>query len=135
MITSPAERIRALALNAFRIVFGLMFMQHGAQKMFGIFTDQDPVSLTSLLGVAGVLEFWGGLLIVVGLLTRTVAFVLAGQMAIAYFRQHFPGGPVPIMNRGELAILYCFAFAYMAAHGGGAFSVDGLIDRRRTRAS
>ncbi len=135
MITSPADKIRALTLNAFRIAFGLMFMQHGAQKMFGIFTDRDPAALTSLLGVAGALEFWGGLLIVVGLLTRPVAFVLTVEMAIAYLRQHFPGGWVPIMNGGELAVLYCFAFAYMAAHGGGGFSVDGLIACRRAQAS
>jgi putative oxidoreductase len=135
MITGPAERIRALALNAFRIVFGLMFMQHGAQKLFGMFTDGDPVALMSLLGAAGVLEFWGGLLIVVGLFTRPVAFVLAIEMAIAYLRQHFPGGWAPIMNGGELAVLYCFAFAFLAAHGGGGFSVDGVIARRRTQAS
>jgi len=134
-MTNSAERIHALTLNAFRIVFGLMFMQHGAQKMFGIFTDGDPVALTSLIGVAGVLEFWGGLLIVVGLLTRPVAAVLAGEMAIAYFRQHFPGGWAPIMNGGELAVLYCFAFACIAAHGGGRFSVDGLIARRRAQSS
>ncbi len=135
MITGPAERIRALLLNAFRIVFGLMFMQHGAQKLFGMFTDGDPVALMSLLGAAGVLEFWGGLLIVLGLFTRPVAFVLAIEMAIAYLRQHFPGGWAPVMNGGELAVLYCFAFAYLAANGGGGFSVDGMIARRRTQAS
>jgi putative oxidoreductase len=135
MSTTSTERLQEIALNAFRIVFGLMFMQHGAQKLFGLFTDRDPFGLTTLLGVAGALEMWGGLLIVLGLFTRAVAFVLAGEMAVAFFRQHLPAGWIPIVNGGELAVLYCFAFLYIATKGGGSFSVDGLIARRRSPAT
>jgi putative oxidoreductase len=130
-----AARLRMLALNAFRIVFGLMFMQHGAQKLLGMFTDSDPVAVASLRGVAGILELWGGLLIVLGAFTRPVAFVLAGEMAVAYFYAHAPRGWVPIVNGGELAVLYCFAFLALAAGGGGDFSVDGLLARRKARAA
>jgi putative oxidoreductase len=129
-----ADRLRAVTLNAFRIVFGLMFMQHGAQKLFGWFTDSGPMAVASLLGIAGVLESWGGLLIALGVFTRGVAFVLAGEMAVAYFYAHFPLGWVPISNGGELAVLYCFAFLYLAARGAGDFSVDGLLARGRTGA-
>ena len=120
-----------LFLNAMRIVFGLMFMQHGAQKLFAMFGREEAVALFSQMGLAGVLEFFGGGLIVLGLLTRPVAFVLAGQMAWAYFQAHLPQGWVPIMNRGELAVLYCWAFLFLAAHGGGSFSLDGLLAKRK----
>jgi putative oxidoreductase len=128
-------RLEAIAVNAFRIVFGLMFMQHGAQKLFAVLGREEPVRLMSQMGLAGTLEFWGGLLVVVGLFTRPVAFVLSGQMAWAYFQAHFraefPDGWIPIMNRGEMAVLYCFAFLLMAFQGGGAFSLDGWLARRR----
>ena len=128
------QRFHAVAENAFRIVFGLMFMQHGAQKLFAMFGREEAVQLFTQMGLAGVLEFWGGLLIVVGFLTRPTAFVLSGQMAWAYFQSHFPRGWIPIENRGELAVLFCFAFLYMSARGGGAFSIDGLLARRRSGA-
>ena len=135
MISKPVnERLTEITLNAFRIVFGLMFMQHGAQKLFAMFGREEPVELFSQMGLAGVLEFYGGLLIVVGPLTRPVAFVLAGEMAWAYFQSHFPRGWVPIVNRGELTVLYSFAFLYMAFRGGGSFSLDGLWSRRRAKA-
>jgi putative oxidoreductase len=118
-------------LNAMRIVFGLMFMQHGAQKLFAMFGRDEAVALVSQMGLAGVLEFFGGALIVLGLFTRPVAFVLAGQMAWAYFQAHLPQGWVPIMNRGELAVLYCWAFLFLAANGGGSFSVDGFMAGRK----
>jgi putative oxidoreductase len=82
------------------------------------------------MGVAGVLEFFGGLLILVGLLTRPVAFILSGQMAVAYFMAHAKQGFLPIMNRGELAVLYCFVFLYLSAAGGGSWSVDHCVLRR-----
>ena len=135
MDESTGERLSRATLNAFRIVFGLMFMQHGAQKLFGIFTDGDAVALASLLGLAGVLELGGGLLIVLGAFTRPVAFVLAVEMVVAYFYAHFPSGWVPALNGGELAVLYAFAFLHLAAWGGGAFSVDGLLARRRRKAA
>jgi putative oxidoreductase len=121
-------------LNTMRIVFALMFMQHGAQKLFGAFGAQGTAEPMTLFWVAGVLETFGGLLILIGLGTRPVAVVLAGEMAVAYFTQHLPQGFVPIMNGGELAVLYCWTFLFFAAAGGGAFSVDGwLAARRRDR--
>lgn len=126
-----AQRLEGVTLNAFRVVFGLMFMQHGAQKLFAMFGREEAVDLFTQAGLAGVLEFWGGLLIVLGLFTRPVAFVLSGQMAWAYFQAHFPRGWIPIENRGELSVLYCFAFLFMAARGGGGFSLDGLLARRK----
>jgi putative oxidoreductase len=93
------------------------------------------VELFSQMGLAGVLEFWGGLLIVLGLFTRPVALLLSGEMAVAYFQAHFPRGWAPIVNRGELTVLYSFAFLYLSARGGGTFSLDGLwASRRRTKA-
>lgn len=128
------ERLTEITLNAFRIVFGLMFMQHGAQKLFAMFGREEPVALFSQMGLAGALELYGGLFIVLGLLTRPVAFVLAGEMAWAYFQSHFPRGWIPIENRGELTVLYSFAFLYMAFRGGGSFSADGLWARRKVQA-
>ena len=128
------DRLTEVTLNAFRIVFGLMFVQHGAQKLFAMFGREEPVVLMSQMGLAGVLEFYGGLLIVLGLLTRPVAFILSGQMAWAYFQAHFPRGWIPIENRGELTVLFSFAFLYLAFRGGGSFSLDGLLARRKTQA-
>ena len=134
MSASAQDRLRAVSQNAFRIVFGLMFMQHGAQKLLAMFGREEAVPLLSQMGLAGVLELGGGLLIVVGLATRPVAFVLSGMMAWAYFQAHFPRGWVPAVNGGELAVLYCFAFFFMAFRGGGAFSADGLLARRKAGA-
>ncbi len=125
------SRLSEIALNLLRIVFGLMFMQHGAQKLFAVLGREQPVELFTQMGLAGVLEFWGGMLIVLGLFTRPVAFLLSGEMAVAYFQAHFPRGWFPILNRGEVVVLFCFAFLYIAAHGGGSFSLDGLRAARR----
>ncbi len=129
MSTSEGARtgISHFFLNASRIVFGLMFMQHGARKLFAVLGQQQAVDLMSQRGLAGVLEFWGGMLIVTGLFTRPVAFVLAGEMAWAYFQAHAPQGFFPIMNGGEAAVLFCFYFLFLAANGGGAFSLDGAL--------
>ena len=108
---------------AFRIVTGFLFWQHGAQKLFG-WLGGDRVELASLMGLAGILEFFGGLMIGLGLYTRFVAFVVSGEMAVAYFMAHLPRGLWPIQNGGERAALYCFAFLLMVAMGGGAFSLD-----------
>jgi putative oxidoreductase len=111
-----------------RIVTGLLFAQHGAQKLFGVLGGQkagDPLMI-----LAGVLELGGGLLVAVGLLTAPVAFVLAGEMAVAYFKAHFPQGFWPIENGGELAALYCFVFLYIAARGSGVWSLDRAFRRR-----
>ena len=120
---------------AFRIVTGLLFMQHGAQKLFGAFGGVDGKGMTpplmSMFGAAGVLEFFGGLLIVLGLFTSPVAFLLAGQMAVAYWTMHVPnGGMIPIINQGELAALYCFNFLFLAFHGAGPLSIDESRTRR-----
>jgi putative oxidoreductase len=121
---------------AFRIMFGLTFATHGLQKLFGMFGGVDgkgmTVPLVSLFGLAGVLELGGGLLIALGLLTRPVAFVLAGEMAVAYFMGHVaPSGSIlPPVNKGEPPVLYCFAWLFLAFHGAGPFSVDESRERR-----
>src|SRR5215218_9876835 len=120
-------------LSVLRIVAAFLFMSHGTQKLFGFPASEprDPAALLSLMGVAGFLEVFGGLLLLLGLLTRPVAFLLAGEMAVAYFRSHAPQGFWPLLNRGELAALYCFLFLYLAAAGGGLWSLDALWSRRR----
>lgn len=119
-------------LSIMRIVTALLFMQHGAQKLYGGPADPSkvPVDLFSLMGLAGVLEFFGGLLILLGLFTRPVAFLLAGEMAVAYFMAHASKGFWPLLNRGELAVLYCFVFLYLASAGGGPWSGDHQWRRR-----
>jgi putative oxidoreductase len=117
-----------------RVVTGLMFWQHGAQKLFGWLEGRQVQDLTSLFGFAGVLEFFGGLLIILGLFTRPVAFILSGEMAFAYFTAHSPQGLWPVANRGEPAVLFCFIFLFFAAHGAGRYSLDALISGRRSEA-
>jgi putative oxidoreductase len=111
-----------------RIVVGFLFACHGAQKLFGAFGGVDEQGATapllSLFGLAGIIELVGGLLIVVGLMTGYAAFLASGQMAAAYFIAHFPRGVWPIENTGELAVLYCFVFLYIASRGAGAWSID-----------
>jgi putative oxidoreductase len=123
-------RLSAFTLNAMRIVFALDFMQHGAQKLFGVWGFPHPVALFSQMGLAGILEFFGGAMLALGLFTRPVAFILAGEMAVAFFQAHLPRGFLPIVNHGELPVLFCWAYLFLAAHGGGAFSVDGWLARR-----
>jgi len=120
-----------VALNLLRIVAGFLFWQHGAQKLFG-YPGGDPVTdFFGMMGLAGILEMVGGVLLVLGLFTRPVAFILSGQMAWAYFQVHAPQGFWPILNGGELAAFYSFLFLYLAARGGGVFSLDGLRQLRR----
>ncbi len=113
-------------LSVLRIVAGLLFLEHGTQKMFSFPARAAATApdLTSLLGVQGCLEIAGGALIILGLFTRPVAFVLAGDMAVAYFMSHFPRNFFPVLNSGDAAILYSFVFLYLAAAGGGEWSVD-----------
>lgn len=127
-------------LSVLRIIAAFLLMQHGAQKVFGLLRPPGqpgaPQShgefvLLSLPGIAGVLEFFGGALLLLGLFTRPVAFILSGLLAVAYFMSHAPGGFWPILNRGELAALYSFVFLYLAAAGGGAWSLDRLLGRDR----
>lgn len=121
--------------SVLRIVAGFLFMAHGTQKLFAfpVAEPRDPVALFSLMGLAGVLETFGGLLILLGLLTRPVAFLLSGEMAVAYFRSHAPQAFWPILNRGELAALYSFLYLYLAAVGGGPWSLDRWLFGSRDR--
>lgn len=117
-------------LSVLRIVTAFLFMQHGAQKILGFPAEQRyPFDITSLSGVAGVLELFGGALLLIGLFTRPVAFLLSGLMAFAYFLVHAPQGFWPLNNGGELAALFSFVFLYLWTAGGGAWSVDNLIKR------
>ena len=110
---------------ALRIGAGLLFMQHGAQKLFGLLGADAPVDLVSLMGLAGVLEFFGGLLIVIGLFTRPVALILVLEMLAAFFMAHMPQGGFPVQNGGEPALLYALIFAFLAGNGAGPASLDG----------
>lgn len=125
-------------LSVLRIIAAFLLLQHGLQKVFGVLMppaqpgapqSHGEFQLFSLMGVAGILEFVGPVLLLLGLFTRPVAFILSGLMAVAYFMGHAPGGFWPILNRGELAVIYCFVFLYLAAAGGGAWSLDRLLQR------
>jgi len=117
-------------LSILRIVTAFMFMQHGAQKIFSFpAAARSEFDLFSLIGVAGVLELFGGALLLIGLLTRPVAFVLSGLMAVAYFMVHAPQDFWPLNNGGELAALFSFVFLYIWVAGGGSWSVDNLLKR------
>jgi putative oxidoreductase len=120
---------QAFTLNALRIVVGLLFVPHGAQKLFGLFGGQS-VELVSRSGLAGSIEFFGGFLILVGFQTRWTAFLCSGLMAFAYWIAHAPDSLWPILNRGELAFLYCFVFLFLWANGGGDFSIDGILKKK-----
>ena len=115
-------------LSVMRIVVSILFMEHGAQKLFGFLSNQPFHSFApfSLMWIAGVLEFFGGALLLLGLFTRPVAFILSGEMAVAYFMAHAPHGFWPLQNRGELAVLYCFVFLFLVFAGGGSWSLDSL---------
>ncbi len=118
-------------LSILRIVSGFLFVEHGTQKWLEFPVPRpNPTVLWSPSGVAGVLELVGGFLLMFGLFTRPVAFVLSGLMAVAYFMAHAPADFWPIVNRGELAVLYCFVFLYLFAAGGGPWSVDRWLQNK-----
>src|SRR6266704_2265435 len=120
-------------LSVLRIVVAFLFIAHGAQKLIG-WPSLEPrpgVPLMSLLGAASVIETFGGLLMLLGLFTQPIAFILAGEMAAAYFISHAPRGFWPLLNRGEPPVLFCFTWLYFAAAGAGPWSLDAL--RRRWR--
>lgn len=112
-----------------RIVAGLMFMLHGTQKLFVFPGGTGPVPLASMAGAAGIIEIVCGLLIAIGLFASFAAFLASGEMAVAYFMVHFPQNFWPILNGGELSVLYCFLFLYIAARGSGIWSVDSAFRR------
>ena len=114
----------------FRIVIGFLFACHGAQKLFGMFGGLGGPS-TSLIVAAGIIEFFGGVLVALGLWAGYAGFIISGQMAVAYFMMHAPGGFWPIANKGELAVLYCFAFLYISSRGSGCLSIEALARKQR----
>ncbi|HKN65773.1 MAG TPA: DoxX family protein [Gemmatimonadaceae bacterium] len=132
------ERWTSLVLSILRVVAALILMQHGSQKLFhyppsGAPGPVTPLVLVSQTGLAGVLEFFGGMLLLLGLFTRPVAFILSGEMAVAYFQVHAPRAFLPIVNRGELPVILCFVFLYLAFAGAGSWSVDAVMRRSRSR--
>jgi putative oxidoreductase len=132
-----SERAVQITYFLLRVVAGLIFCQAGSVILFGWFggtPGQPPgstVPLVSQTGIGGLLEFFGGIAIVLGLFTRPVAFILSGMMAVAYWQFHAPNSPWPVQNQGIPAILFCFIFLYMAAIGAGNWSIDALIQRKR----
>ena len=124
---SSFERLsayRPYGLAALRIITALLFIEHGTMKLFGFPASQMSGSLPPLMLFAALLELVGGILILIGLLTRPVAFLLAGEMAVAYFMAHAPNSFFPAVNQGDAAILFCFVFLYLFFSGPGAFAVD-----------
>lgn len=113
-----------------RIIAGLMFAMHGSQKLFAWPGGNAPVPLASLMGVAKLVELIGGVMIAFGFLTTYAAFIASGQMAVAYFKAHAPQGALPLLNRGELSVVYCFLFLYIAAQGAGGWSLDAMMRRK-----
>ena len=133
---SIASKGSAIALSFLRIFAGFLFMPHGAQKLFGWPKAGGGgganAAFPDLMWFAGVLELFGGALVMLGAWTRPVAFLLSGQMAVAYFKAHASRSFWPVLNRGELAILYCFVFLFLAAAGGGSYTVDRLWRKAKT---
>jgi putative oxidoreductase len=128
------ERFAPLTYALFRIVFGLLFLMFGLQKTAGLFGGQAiPIVPITRLGMAGVIETACGFLILIGLFTRPAALLASGEMAAAYFLAHFPQSPIPIVNMGERAAMFCFAFLYIATRGAGIASIDALMGGRSSR--
>lgn len=128
------QHAKQIAYFLLRVVSGFLLMQTGGLILFGWFGGMPggaKVNLMSQTGIGGILEFFGGILIMLGLFTRPVAFILSGMMAVAYWQFHFPNGRWPLQNEGTPAVLLCFIFLYIAAKGGGAWSLDALIRSRR----
>jgi len=124
------SRYEAVIFTILRVVTGVLFAFHGVQKLFGLF-GKGPMTGVPLMLVAGIIELGGGILIAIGLFTAIAAFVASGEMAVAYFMAHFPHGFWPLQNQGEPAALFCFIFLYIAARGGGPYSVDAKLRRGR----
>jgi putative oxidoreductase len=131
------ERLASWApqlLSVLRIMTGVLFLEHGTQKLLGFPPSEHAApALFSLIGVQGVLELVGGFLILIGLFTRPVAFIVAGDMAVAYFMAHAPKSFFPTLNGGQLAILFCFVFLYLVFSGAGPWSADAQLMRARSR--
>ena len=129
MVLDRLSKWAPYMLSVLRIIAALLFLEHGTQKLFAFPPTENTPALLSLYGIQGVIELVGGVLLAIGLYTRPVAFILAGDMAVAYFLAHAPRNFFPALNGGDAAILFCFIFLYMIFAGGGAWSADSL--RRR----
>jgi putative oxidoreductase len=126
-------KLKPFSLNATRMAVAFMYWTHGAQKLFAWFGREEPVDLMTRFGAAGIIEFFGGLLLMLGLFTRPVAFIVSGQMAVTYWWMHVArsGELWHWANRGELPAVYAFIFLLLAAYGGGHFSIDGMLAKRK----
>ncbi len=129
------DRAKQITMFLLRVVAGLLFLQAGGMKLFDWFGGIPPAMgghppLLSLIGIAGILEFFGGAAIMLGLFTQPIAFLLSGEMAVAYFYAHQPQGLWPIQNHGEPVVLLCFIFLLFAAHGAGEWGIDALFRRK-----
>jgi putative oxidoreductase len=133
MLSPAPSSFSSYVLSIVRIIVGLLFLEHGTAKYLGFPVAQRVPEVLSMSGVGGLLELIGGALIVVGLLTRPVAFLLCGEMAVAYFYAHFPRNFFPVINGGDAAILYCFVFLYLVFAGAGPWSLDALLTRNRSQ--
>ncbi|HJP84140.1 MAG TPA: DoxX family protein [Fimbriimonadaceae bacterium] len=122
-------------LSILRIAVGFLFVQHGIQKIFGELESPGQPPVMSQFWIGGILELIGGGLLILGLLTRPIAFILSGMMAVAYFQVHAPGSFWPIVNKGELAALYSFVFLFFSAAGAGPISLDALFSKEKREAS
>jgi putative oxidoreductase len=127
-MTGSSSRFTEIAFALMRFFAGILFACHGAQKLFGVLGGQVMTG-SPLIMAAAVIEFGGGILIAIGLLTRAAAFISSGEMAVAYFKSHAPRGFWPIQNKGDAAVFFCFVFLFIAAHGGGRYSIDALVRR------
>ena len=133
MFMNILDSVHVWALTLLLIVTAFLFWQHGLQKLFGVL-EREAVQFPHLLWFAGVLEFFGPIFVGFGLFTRPVAFLLSGEMAFAYFMNHFPRDFWPVLNQGERAILYCFIYLLLATAGPGKLALDNLLFRRSAEA-
>jgi putative oxidoreductase len=129
--SAPLDPLSPHLLSVLRIMSALLFLEHGTSKLLGVppSTMHWSFQIASPVGWSGIIEFVGGILLAVGLFTRFTAFILSGEMAVAYFMVHAPHDFYPMVNKGEIAVLYCFVFLYLAAAGGGPWSLDRLRHR------
>lgn len=128
------EKAIDISVLLLRVFAGIMFIQAGGMKLFGWFNlmpGGGTVPFLSQAWIGGVIEIIGGSLVVIGLFTRPVAFIMSGEMAVAYWQFHAPQGVWPIVNQGQPAVLYCFIFLFIAAYGAGKYSIDGILKNRK----
>ena len=116
-----------------RIIAGFLLFWHGSMKLLGFPPPKQPIALDGLMATSGVIELVGGLMIILGLFAGFAAFIASGELAVAYFMAHAPQGFFPILNGGELAVIYCFVLLYIASRGSGLLSIDSLINRGKAR--